>query len=48
MIRKFSPLTEVDIHAFDEFNNQLKEILERLDANTLFDDDFYSKILLMN
>lgn len=43
MIKEFIPLSSVDISAFENFNIQLKEILERLDDNTIFDKDFYSE-----
>lgn len=43
MIKEFIPFSTVDISAFENFNNQLKEILERLDNNTIFDEDFYSE-----
>ncbi len=43
MIEEFIPFSSVDISAFENFNIQLKEILERLDDNTIFDKDFYSE-----
>lgn len=43
MIEEFKPYTEVDITAFENFNTQLKEILERLDDKTIFDKDFHSE-----
>ena len=43
MIKEFIPLSKVDISIFEDFNNQLKEILERLDDNTIFNEDFYSE-----
>lgn len=43
MIKEFIPLAKVDISIFEEFNNQLKIILEKLDDNTIFDKNFFTE-----
>lgn len=43
MIKEFVPISEVDIQTFDKFNNDLREILERLDDKTIFENNFYSE-----
>lgn len=43
MLEEFIPLRKVDIQSFIKFNNQLKEILDRLDKNTIFEENFYSE-----
>ena len=42
MIKEFLPLSVVDIPAFENFNDQLKSILEKLDDNTIFTENYYS------
>ena len=49
MLEEFLPFSEVNIKAFEDFNIQLKEILEKLDENTIFDnysEESYKRLIV--
>ena len=49
MLEEFIPFSEVNIKAFEDFNIQLKEILEKLDENTIFDnysEESYKRLIV--
>lgn len=42
MLRRFKPLKTVDLQAFDKFNQDLYDVLDELDAGSIFSRETYS------